>query len=84
MAELHTTYSPLASATNVKSVGIYPASGNVPSSSIDDPDNPIGTNSVVVPNQGSGIVLGNTTENNQTQKTVHGRLNISTVINNPA
>lgn len=85
MAEIHTTYAPLANSSNVinysgqgskNSPGQNVASGNVPNAVIDDPDNVNGTNSFVIPNQNTNISVSG--------KTVHGRYNASTVINNPA
>jgi hypothetical protein len=91
---IHEIYAPAASATNVinysgqssthNSPGNNAATGNVPNSSIQEPDDKAGSNSVVTPNEGSGIVLGTTTENSLVQKTVKGRFDNSTVINNPA
>lgn len=87
-------FSPIASATNVinysgqsashNSPGNNAATGNVPTSSIQEPDNLNGSNSVATPNEGSGIVLGITTENNRVQNTVKGRYDKFTVLNNPA
>jgi hypothetical protein len=86
MSELHKTFAPIASATNVinysaqssnhNSPGNNAATGTVPPAVINDPDNTIGSSSVATANEGQGIVLGT--------KAVHGRYDTSTVINNPA
>ncbi len=91
---LHITYAPLADSKNVinysgqssshNSPGTWAASGNVPTATINEPDNKVGSNSVVTPNEGSGVVLSTVTENGLVQKTVKGRFDKSTVINNPA
>lgn len=83
---LHTTIAPTASATNVinysgpnaqhNSPGDKAATGTVSTSNINVPDNKIGSNSAVIPNQNQGIVASN--------GTVKGRYDVSTVINNPA
>lgn len=89
--EIHEIYDPIATATNVlninaniKSPGTWTATGQCAPATIEQPDNKTGSNSVVVSNQGSKIVLGTVTENNQVQKTVNGRYDKHTVINNPA
>lgn len=81
--EIHEVYAPFASATNVrninsniKSPGQNAASGNVPSATIEGPDNQNGSNSVATANEGQNIVVSG--------KNVNGRYDQSTVINNPA
>lgn len=85
MSELHKTYAPTASATNIinysgqsanhNSPGNNAATGNVPTAVINDPDNTVGSSSVATANEGQGIVLA--------PKAVHGRYDSATVINNP-
>jgi hypothetical protein len=87
--EIHETYSPSANASNVINYTLRPnpistpvwpgqnaATGNVPSAVIEGPDNTTGSNSYVIPNQGSNITVSG--------KTVHGRYDGNTTINNPA
>ena len=89
--EIHEVYDPVANATNVlnvnasiKSPGTWTATGSCAPSSIESPDNTNGSNTVAVLNESQGLVLGTVTENQLDQKTVNGRFDKSTVINNPA
>lgn len=85
-AEIHETYAPTASATNVinysgqssshNSPGNNAATGTVPPAVINEPDDKIGSSSVATSNEGQGIVVSG--------KVIHGRFDLSTVINNPA
>lgn len=81
---IHIVYAPVASATNVRNIntnkiqspGQYAATGNVPQSVIEDPDDKFGSSSVATANEGQPIALS--------ANAVHGRYDKFTVVNNPA
>lgn len=96
MSEIHQTYTPTASATNVlnqngqvKGPGQNAATGSVPSDVINSPDDLLGSSTVVTPNETGSVVLTSTVISSDPYqgfvlKTVNGRTDKFNVINNPA